>query len=45
MQKCNRAEPRGGVEGDENEDVEEILFEAKDVLARVPKSNVWKFFK
>ena len=45
MQKCNGAEPRGGVERDENEDIEEILFEAKDVLARVPKSNVWKFFK
>ena len=45
MQKCNGAEPRGGVERDENEDVEEILLEAKDVLAKFPKSNVWTFFK
>ena len=45
MQNCNRAEPRGGVEGDENEDVEDILLEAKDVLAKFPKSNVWTFFK
>ena len=49
MQKCNGAEPRGllrgGVERDENEDMEEILLEAKDVLAKFPKSNVWNFFK
>ena len=45
MQNCNRAEPRGGVEGDENEDVEDILLEAKHVLAKFPKSNVWTFFK
>ena len=45
MQKCNGAEPRGGVEWDESEDVQEILFEANDVLARVPKSKVWIFFK
>ena len=38
-------EPRGGVEREESVDVEEILFEAKDVLARFPKSIVWNFFK
>ena len=38
-------EARGGVEREESVDVEEILFEAKDVLARFPKSNVWNFFK
>ena len=38
-------EPRGGVEREESVDVEEILFEAKDVLTRFPRSNVWNFFK
>ena len=38
-------EARGGVEREESVDVEEILLEAKDVLARFPKSNVWNFFK
>ena len=38
-------EARGGEEGEESVDVEEILLEAKDVLARFPKSNVWNFFK
>ena len=38
-------EARGGEEGEESVDVEEILFEAKDVLTRFPKSIVWNFFK
>ena len=37
--------PRGVVERAESVELEEILFEAKDVLARFPKSIVWKFFK
>ena len=37
--------PRGVVEREESVELEEILFEAKDVLARFPKSNVWNFFK
>ena len=46
MQKCNGAEPRGLLRGGvEVEDVEEILLEPKDVLAKFPKSHVWTFFK
>ena len=37
--------PRGVVEREESVELEEILYEAKDVLARFPKSNVWNFFK
>ena len=37
--------PRGVVEREESVELEEILYEAKDVLTRFPKSNVWNFFK
>ena len=38
-------EERGGEEGEESVDVEEILFEAKDVLTKIPKSLVWNFMR
>ena len=38
-------EARGGVEREESVDVEEILFEAKDVLTKIPKSIVWNFMR
>ena len=37
--------PRGVVEREESVELEEILYDARDVLARFPKSNVWAFFK
>ena len=40
--------PRGRVGGEEGEasvDVEESLFEAKDVLQKIPKSLVWNFMR
>ena len=37
--------PRGVVEREESVELEEFLCDARDVLARVPKSNVWAFFK
>ena len=38
-------EARGGEEGEESVDVEESLFEAKDVLTKIPKSLVWNFMR
>ena len=41
-------QPRGRVGGEEGEasvDVEESLFEAKDVLTKIPKSLVWNFMR
>ena len=38
-------EGRGGEEGEASVDVEESLFEAKDVLQKIPKSLVWNFMR
>ena len=38
-------EGRGGEEGEASVDVEESLFEAKDVLTKIPKSLVWNFMR
>ena len=38
-------EARGGEEGEASVDVEESLFEAKDVLTKIPKSLVWNFMR
>ena len=38
-------EERGGEEGEASVDVEESLFEAKDVLTKIPKSLVWNFMR
>ena len=37
--------PRGVVEREESVELDELLLDARDVMARVPKSNVWAFFK
>ena len=38
-------EGRGGEEGEATVDVEEILFEAKDVFHKIPKSLVWNYMR
>ena len=37
--------PRGVVEREESVELDELLLDARDVMARVPKSDVWAFFK
>ena len=37
--------PRGVVDREESVELEDILYEAKDVLTRFPSSKVWNFFK
>ena len=38
-------QPRGRVGGEEGEASVESLFEAKDVLQKIPKSLVWNFMR